>query len=81
MDRKEREAEGEVRAGKDGESLDEDVGDSLVAGEVGVELVAVAEVLAVEIDNTTSIGYENVLSDRANNSTSVGGGIQSPSLG
>lgn len=35
-----REAEGEVRAGEDGEGLDEDVGDGLVAREVRVELVA-----------------------------------------
>lgn len=40
MGREEREAEGEVGAGEDGEGLDEDVGDGLVAGEVGVELVA-----------------------------------------
>ena len=36
----ERQAEGEVGAREDGEGLDEDVGDGLVAGEVGVELVA-----------------------------------------
>lgn len=35
-----RQAEGEVWAGEDGEGLDEDVGDGLVAGEVRVELVA-----------------------------------------
>jgi hypothetical protein len=34
------EAEGEVGAGENGEGLDEDVGDGLVAGEVWVELVA-----------------------------------------
>ena len=38
----ERQTQGEVGAGEDGEGLDEDVGDGLVAGEVGVELVAVA---------------------------------------
>ena len=42
VDRQEGESEGEVGAGEDGEGLDEDVGDGLVAGEVGVELVAVA---------------------------------------
>lgn len=36
----ERETQGEVGARKDGESLDEDVGDGLVTGEVWVELVA-----------------------------------------
>lgn len=35
-----REAEGEVWAGEDGESLDEDVGNGLVAGKVRIELVA-----------------------------------------
>lgn len=34
------EAEGEVGAGEDGEGLDEDVGHGLIAGEMGVELVA-----------------------------------------
>ena len=42
MDGQEGEAEGEVGAREDGEGLDEDVCDGLVAGEVGVELVAVA---------------------------------------
>jgi len=37
---KERETEREVGAREDGESLDEDVGDGLIAGKVGVELVA-----------------------------------------
>jgi hypothetical protein len=37
----ERKAEREVGAGEDGEGLDENVGDGLVAGEVWVELVAV----------------------------------------
>jgi hypothetical protein len=41
MDGQQRQAEGEVGAGEDGEGLDEDVGDGLVAGEVRVELVAV----------------------------------------
>ena len=36
----ESEAQGEVGGGEDGEGLDEDVGDGLVTGEVGVELVA-----------------------------------------
>lgn len=36
----ERKAEREVGAGEDGEGLDEDVGDSLVLGEVRVELVS-----------------------------------------
>lgn len=40
MAREEGEAEREVGAGEDGEGLDEDVGDGLVAGEVRVELVA-----------------------------------------
>jgi hypothetical protein len=40
VDGQQRQAEGEVGAGKDGEGLDEDVGDGLVAGEVRVELVA-----------------------------------------
>jgi hypothetical protein len=38
----ERQTQGEVGAGEDGEGLDEDVGDGLVTGKVGVELVAVA---------------------------------------
>jgi hypothetical protein len=37
----EREAERKVWAGEDGEGLDEDVCDSLIAGEVRVELVTV----------------------------------------
>ena len=37
----ERQTQGEVGAGEDGEGLDEDVGDGLVAGEVRVELVSV----------------------------------------
>lgn len=37
------ECEGEVRRWEDGEGLDEDVGDGLIFGEVGVELVSVAE--------------------------------------
>lgn len=36
------EAEAEVGAGEDGESLDEDVGDGLLFRKLGVELVAVA---------------------------------------
>jgi hypothetical protein len=36
---KEREAEGEVGAGEDGEGLDEDVGDGLITRQVRVELV------------------------------------------
>jgi hypothetical protein len=36
----ERETQGEVGAGEDGERLDEDVGDGLVTGKVWVELVA-----------------------------------------
>jgi hypothetical protein len=36
----EREAERKVRAGEDGEGLDEDVGDGLIAREVRVELVS-----------------------------------------
>lgn len=42
VDGQQRQAEGEVGAGEDGEGLDEDVGDGLVAGEVRVELVAAA---------------------------------------
>ena len=42
MDRQEGKGEREVRAGEDSKGLDEDVGDGLVAGKVGVELVAVA---------------------------------------
>jgi len=44
--REEGEAQGEVGAGEDGESLDEDVGDGLVTGKVWVELVAGASWLA-----------------------------------
>jgi hypothetical protein len=40
------EAECKVRAGEDGEGLDEDVGDGLVAGEVWVELVSAVFALA-----------------------------------
>jgi hypothetical protein len=39
--REERETEAEVWVREDGEGLDEDVGDGLVAGEVGVELVSI----------------------------------------
>lgn len=42
MRREERQAEREVGAGEDGQGLDEDVGDGLVAGQMGVELVAAA---------------------------------------
>ena len=38
---KERETQGEVWTGEDGKCLDEDVGDGLVTGKVGVELVAI----------------------------------------
>lgn len=41
MDREQRQTQGEVRAGEDGERLDKNVGDGLVAREVRVELVAV----------------------------------------
>lgn len=44
---KEREAEGEVGVGEDGEGLDEDVGDGLVSVEVWVELVSVIANLLV----------------------------------
>lgn len=37
-------AEGEVGGGEDSEGLDEGVGDGLVAGEVGVKLVAMTKV-------------------------------------
>ena len=40
MWRKEGETQGEIGAREDGQSLDEDVGDGLVAREVRVELVA-----------------------------------------
>ena len=49
-----REAEGEVGAGKDGEGLDENVGDGLVASEVGVELVAAVSRLAGCSEDTES---------------------------
>lgn len=39
--REESEAEAEVGRGEDGERLDQDVGDGLIATKVGVELVAV----------------------------------------
>ncbi len=45
MDGQQGQAEGEVRAGKDGEGLDEDVCDGLITGKVGVELVTVALML------------------------------------
>lgn len=45
MRREQGEAEGEVWAGEDGQGLDEDVGDGLVAGEMGVELVAARNVM------------------------------------
>lgn len=53
VDGQERQAEGEVGAGEDGEGLDEDVGDGLVAGEVRVELVA-AVVRSVVADKESS---------------------------
>lgn len=40
VDGEEGEAEAEVGGGEDGKGLGEDVGDRLVAGEVGVELVS-----------------------------------------
>lgn len=82
MDGQERETKGEVGAGEDGESLDEDVCDGLVAGEVGVELVAV--VLWSVIANKETANATNVTglrSDRANMINFSGGGIQSPDLG
>ena len=46
----ERQSQGEVGAGEDGEGLDEDVGNGLVTGEVGVELVSVRrEVWSAEL--------------------------------
>jgi hypothetical protein len=42
VDRQEGKGEREVGAWEDGKGLDEDVGDGLVTGKVGVELVAVA---------------------------------------
>jgi hypothetical protein len=77
----EREAEGEVGAREDGERLDEDVGDRLVAGEVRVELVAVASVNTGRARCWCQEDERRQRSDRANNSTSAGGGIQAPSLG
>jgi hypothetical protein len=50
-----REAEGEVGPGEDRESLDEDVGDGLVASEVRVELVAAVSWLAGCNEDTESI--------------------------
>jgi hypothetical protein len=44
--REEGEAEREVGAGEDGESLDEDVGNGLVASKMWIELVAVVSRLA-----------------------------------
>ena len=71
------EAERKVGGRKDGEGLDEDVGDGLVTGKVGVELVAMAvrqQWVAMEVLKTLYAGL--VLSDRANNKTSVGRVIQ-----
>lgn len=48
----ERQTQGEVGAGEDGEGLDEDVGNGLVTGEVGVELVAAASWLVRCNDGT-----------------------------
>lgn len=81
MDRQQRQAEGEVRAGEDGEGLDEDVGDGLVAGEVRVELVAAAlrSVLAGK-RSACMQKYSVLRSDRANMINFSGGGIQSPDL-
>jgi len=49
VDGQQRQAKGEVGAGEDGEGLDENVGDGLVACEVRVELVA-AVVRSVVVD-------------------------------
>jgi hypothetical protein len=49
---KERETKGEVGAREDGESLDENVGDGLIAGKMGVELVAGASLLATSDDES-----------------------------
>jgi len=40
--RKQRKAKREVGAGEDGQGLDEDVGDGLILGQMGVELVSAA---------------------------------------
>lgn len=42
------EAEGEVGGGKDGQGLDEDVGDGFVFRKVGVELISDNEYLSVD---------------------------------
>lgn len=71
------EAKGEVGGGEDGKSLDEDVGDGLVTGKVGVELVAILlrqQWVAIDVLKTLYAGL--MLSDRANNKTSVGRVIQ-----
>lgn len=82
MDGQEGEAKGEVGAGEDGESLDEDVGDGLVAGEVGIKLVAVALPSVMANKETANAGNVTRLrSDRANMIHFSGGGIQSPDLG
>jgi hypothetical protein len=43
------EAQAEVGRGEDCEGFDEDVGDGLVAGEVGVELVSVRRILSARV--------------------------------
>lgn len=76
------EAQREVGGGEDGEGLDEGVGDGLVAGEVGVELVAGEGVLAGSSLPVVVAAAESCMearekatvevgSDRANNNTSL----------
>lgn len=64
------EAEAEVGRGKDGEGFDEDVGRGLIAGEVGVELVAVIASCQLDCPRDPviwNIVGDVVRSDRANN--------------
>jgi hypothetical protein len=64
----EREAEGKVGTGEDGEGLDEDVGDGLILGEVWVELVANWSIVSNRNwSRRVSSSGSGRLSDRANN--------------
>ena len=78
MCRKKRYGEGEVGVWEDRECLHEDICDSLVAIKVWVELVSNISKSAEALARCSRGGVIWEYSDRANISTSTGGGIHSP---
>lgn len=76
---KKRQGEREVRVREDGKGFDENVGDSLVTGEMWIELVPIIPTVSItERKKVECSSGVKVLSDRANNETSTGGVIQAP---